>query len=709
MDKRAPPIRIGYRQNQVVFHFCEPEDFPPNAFNCFQLPHCPQVLPDPVLSNCLPHPENFRRVTRLAPYILGLQGTMSQKTIPSQKKVFDYFQSKKPHQQTDTSKNPLLSELVPRKRKREVDETRQVGRNLSQGTMSPPEPRKKANITAHRIRNEKVMNDPVHGRIFLPGVAVALIDTPQFQRLRKLKQLGLCYYVYPGACHNRFEHSLGVAHLAGTLITNILNRQPELKAPIDPVTLLPSASPAFVTPNDVVCVQLAGLLHDLGHGPFSHVFDNVLLKNICPGSSWNHEEAGCKLIDYMLLTNNIDLSAYGLDKKRDIEFIKECIVGVSKQECDRRDEHKAWDRPRFLYFIINNKESGLDVDKLDYYQRDCAGAGLRANDKFSELLDTASVVKCTDHVFRLCYPEKYYESVFDAFHIRFKLHRKVYQHRVVKAVEYMLCDALSLAHDHLLLPTYKKDGSLGKEKSIAESLDDLGLYTRLNDSILDLIWHSVNPKLDAAKMILRRIEIRNLYLNLGQVPMAKSLQARLQKHRGEKHVEFQQRYKREVENITEEIASYSDGLDACHLIVDITVIHHGKKDGSNPVDQVYFFKKGSEYASVLSTEKFQSILPRTFIERGIRVYCRERSLGAKAQVAFNKWCKRQDGAFSPICSFSQDTSKFHSIEDDEGSTDEDHSTDSTDYFPGISCATSGGLHTSGSEELETLVASPSRL
>ena len=231
------------------------------------------------------------------------------------------------------------------------------------------------------VRSEKVMLDNVHGRQKIPGVCIEIIDTPQFHRLRSLKQLGLCYYVYPTACHNRFEHSIGVMHLAGKLIRGILERQPALQG--------------HVSEKDILCVQIAGLCHDLGHGPFSHVFDNILLKRLNPNSLWTHEDAGCDIIDYMVSNNIIDLEKYGINHTSDLDFIKECIIGVDKKTCFQRDQKQnGWQRRRFLYFIINNTESGLDVDKLDYYQRDCKATGIQANDSFDELLDTAMVMEC---------------------------------------------------------------------------------------------------------------------------------------------------------------------------------------------------------------------------------------------------------------------------------------------------------------------------
>eukprot|EP00483_Globobulimina_turgida_P012206 UN12228 len=100
--------------------------------------------------------------------------------------------------------------------------------------------------------------DEAHDYIEIPENIRVILDTPEFQRLRYLKQLGATYFVFPGATHNRFEHSLGVMHLARKLVLNLRMNQPDLQ----------------ITNDEIFCVSAAGLVHDLGHGPFSHVFDH---------------------------------------------------------------------------------------------------------------------------------------------------------------------------------------------------------------------------------------------------------------------------------------------------------------------------------------------------------------------------------------------------------------------------------------------------
>lgn len=247
------------------------------------------------------------------------------------------------------------------------------------------------------------------------------MDTAQMQRLRQLKQLGTSEMVYMCATHRRFEHSLGVMHLAGQWLYWMHTRQPKLN----------------ITLKDKTCVMIAGLLHDLGHGPFSHTFEffldehgEAMKKGSFLGETfdnemydefldkqegWAHEDATLMMIDALLrslgleidesnldaplkqIGDGYDAAQFGLwDKEnankplpieslmtsRDFIFIKECIIGgplppkgmsirkfnesnLPKIVVGRTDPNK-W----FLYEIVCNKQSGFDVDKIDYLARD---------------------------------------------------------------------------------------------------------------------------------------------------------------------------------------------------------------------------------------------------------------------------------------------------------------------------------------------------
>jgi len=159
-------------------------------------------------------------------------------------------------------------------------------------------------------------NDNVHGSIELCPLTKALIDTRHVQRLRELKQLGAADLTYINATHTRFEHSLGVMYLSEQILLSIIKKQPKLN----------------VTPKDVLCVKIAGLLHDLGHGPYSHVYDGLFrtqlmqskkrktlvgdddLSNDKIMDGWAHEDASLMMIDSMLADLGLKIDESNLDE-----------------------------------------------------------------------------------------------------------------------------------------------------------------------------------------------------------------------------------------------------------------------------------------------------------------------------------------------------------------------------------------------------------
>ena len=166
--------------------------------------------------------------------------------------------------------------------------------------------------------------DPIHDFIRAYGTEITIIDNPIFQRLRRIRQLSGAHLVYPGAQHTRFEHSLGVMHIAGQA-GQVLQEK------------------GIVNSNDIENIRLAALLHDIGHGPFAHIFEEVLQRK----NKASHEEIGRDLI----LKTEIgdDISKSGFDKK----LITKLAFGDSKFQ--------------FMNEIISG---ALSADMMDYLLRD---------------------------------------------------------------------------------------------------------------------------------------------------------------------------------------------------------------------------------------------------------------------------------------------------------------------------------------------------
>lgn len=218
------------------------------------------------------------------------------------------------------------------------------------------------------MNKSKVFNDPIHGHIELSGLSIKIIDTPQFQRLRNISQLGGTYFVFAGASSNRFEHCLGVAHLARHFVTQLSNSQKELN----------------INEQDILCIEIAGLCHDLGHGPFSHLYDAKFLPLVRNDyHEFEHEFASIGILDIIISENNLlkDFKEFNMTDE-DIHFIKELILGDSSH-VPKGFEWKGRGEKTFLYDIVANKRNGIDVDKFDYFARDCKALGLSKS--FDEL------------------------------------------------------------------------------------------------------------------------------------------------------------------------------------------------------------------------------------------------------------------------------------------------------------------------------------
>ncbi|XP_062314438.1 deoxynucleoside triphosphate triphosphohydrolase SAMHD1-like isoform X2 [Osmerus eperlanus] len=354
----------------------------------------------------------------------------------------------------------------------------------------------------------KVFNDPIHGLVPMHPLLVRIIDTPQFQRLRYIKQLGGACYVYPGATHNRFEHSIGVSHLAGRLVRELKERQPELQ----------------ISCRDFLCVQIAGLCHDLGHGPFSHLFDGMFIPKVSTGRKWKHEDASVAMFDHLVDKNELKMEQHGLVLPEDLDFIKEQIAGPIDKTPGKWAYKGRPEKKSFLYEIIANKRNGVDVDKWDYFARDSYYLGLQSNFDHDRFINFARVCEVDEEVdgnvvkmSQICTRDKEVDNLYEMFHTRFCLHRRACQHRVVEVIQLMIADALVKANEHI-----KIEGSGGEMFRMSDTIDDMEAYTKLTDHVFEQILYSPPdspPELTEARKILENITCRRHYKYIGNTRM----------------------------------------------------------------------------------------------------------------------------------------------------------------------------------------------
>lgn len=276
------------------------------------------------------------------------------------------------------------------------------------------------------------ISDPIYGNIVVSSLARSLIDTPIFQRLRSIKQLGVVYYVFPSAEHSRFTHSLGVYHVTGLLLDSLIKRYPN-----DTFTALDKT---FTLSEFKEYICIAGLLHDLGHGPFSHLYDDF--------SNTNHEERSL-ILAQTLLKNKVD--AYW------IKFVLNCIYPKLEIE-------------NLIFTFIHNRQNGIDTDKIDYFLRDSFFLGAKRGIDLFRIINNWMIVND-----RIIFPEKLKITLYEFFRTRYDLFRNYYMHKTVKKVEILITEMLKT----ITLPENIEEFLLLTDEIVIDRARNTEAYSRL--------------------------------------------------------------------------------------------------------------------------------------------------------------------------------------------------------------------------------------
>ncbi len=273
--------------------------------------------------------------------------------------------------------------------------------------------------------------DPIHDFIRVYGPELRIIDSPIFQRLRGIRQLSGAHLTYPGAQHTRFEHSLGVMHIASQA-GQALKEKGILKT------------------DDIKNLRVAALLHDIGHGPFSHLFEEILQQR----KKISHEEMGRRII---LKTELGDiLSKSGYDKK----FITKLAFGDSK--------------PQFMNQIISGI---LSADIMDYLLRDGYFTGAE-----HAKIDHKRITQSLEvHQKKLALESSALYSFESMMYSRHQMFKAVYFHKTVRSAEVMLLESIRLADKELGLTSLNLDdyvkltdeSLLFKLLSLSDDFDEL--------------------------------------------------------------------------------------------------------------------------------------------------------------------------------------------------------------------------------------------
>jgi len=252
------------------------------------------------------------------------------------------------------------------------------------------------------------IKDPVHGFVYITENEKNIIDTYPMQRLRRVRQLAGSEYVYPSANHTRFEHCIGVMYLAGKTLEN------------------PNIS-RIVDDDEADAARIAALLHDIGHGPFSHVFEQLLVKNL----DRTHEDITSWLIEKSEIADKLGKMGYNASE------ISKLAVGKL---------HKPG--RAFLDQVIS---SAVDVDKQDFIVRDTYHTGAEYG-----FIDIFRLIHALDVLGENLAVEVGALSALESFIIaRIESFKSIYFHRVGRAAQIMLATAMEKANEELGLTSFK--------------------------------------------------------------------------------------------------------------------------------------------------------------------------------------------------------------------------------------------------------------
>lgn len=322
--------------------------------------------------------------------------------------------------------------------------------------------------------NGKIIRDAVHGDIPVSDNLLKVIDTPEFQRLHRIRQLSTAYSLFPSAQHTRFSHSIGTYYVMQLLIKHF-----------EPIL---SSINLKIEERDKELALGVALLHDIGHGPFSHAFEGSLPAN---NRQKKHEEWTIDIV------NSSESNIQKVLKECFDDRFPQDLAELIRKERDIKKHRKDFEHSEIdLFFIISSLiSSQLDADRMDYLLRDSLFTGVSYGHFDISRLINSLTITVHDNKYYVCVKEKYLSTIEEYLLARYQMHEGVYLHSFKCEMELLVKKILHRAFEMYQqgvvvgneLPDALHTVFNGKEMSVKEyiSLDDtvlVSLFTKWKQS-----------------------------------------------------------------------------------------------------------------------------------------------------------------------------------------------------------------------------------
>ncbi len=317
------------------------------------------------------------------------------------------------------------------------------------------------------------IRDPIHGFIALSPKEVKLINTRVFQRLRRIRQLAMAFLVYPGTMHTRFDHSIGVMHIAGRICERLKKR-------------------CEVSDEDLERVRLAALLHDIGHGPFSHISEYLLDQHATDESGKvSVQEKIHEQVTVDIVKNDSEICEILSDEER--QFVVDMIQGKPTRDF-RRD-------------IVS---SDLDADKMDYLLRDSYFAGVKYGIyDLEKIIESFQIHRKGNESF-LAISDEGIHALEQLLLAKHHMTLQVYHHRVRSISDAMIVRGIELA-------IKEKNAELERLYQYDGTPEFIKNYMKYHDErLVDILMGCPQEK---ARNIFERLFDRRLFKMIGELSL----------------------------------------------------------------------------------------------------------------------------------------------------------------------------------------------